>query len=678
MSKTLLLASAAAVFLTASAVQAQTSPTPAAANSQQRGVLTFQPDFFAAQRPATALEMVQRVPGFSVNDGAGSRGFEGAVGNILINGARPASKNDTGSSAASRILAAQVERIELIRGGAPGIDMQGFSEVVNIITKSTASLQQQLQLEGFLFEDNGPQIWGGRYQVTKRDGDRTYGITIADGVSLSDSQGPGTFVRRDATGAILRNEALDSRMEGGGRAIRGNYAGPLMGGKVDLTARYGVNDWRENQTLTNATDFRESPFTNDGSDVEFGLVYERPVATGWKAEGRFIHTGRESESVSLGRTRLAGVVQPEQRFISDSQSSETILRGLLRNERSTALTVEFGAEAAYNMLDTTQAFSIGGAPVALPSATVKVEELRGEVFTRSTWRITPNLSLETGLRFENSTIKQTGDASSEKTLFFAKPRAQLTWTPRPGHQLRGRFERIVGQLNFNDFAASSNLQNNQVFGGNVDLEPEQRWITELTYERRFWSEGVFSIGLRHDEISDAIDRVPLSGGLSAVGNIGDAAIDYLSVSLTLPTDKLGVPGGRFRFGNTWVDSEVTDPTTGRARPISGARDSDAAIRWSQDLRKGAIQWGAELFPGWDQTVYNPDQRQRVSLKNYRVFFTEWKPTPQWSIRGQVNIWDDFEIKRTVYANRQTQAVSFTELRDIDPRTFFQLRIRKTF
>jgi hypothetical protein len=61
-------------------------------------VLVFQPEFFAAQRPNTALDMVNRVPGFVIDDGAGTRGFEGAVGNILINGSRPASKNDTGSN----------------------------------------------------------------------------------------------------------------------------------------------------------------------------------------------------------------------------------------------------------------------------------------------------------------------------------------------------------------------------------------------------------------------------------------------------------------------------------------------------------------------------------------------------------------------------------------------------
>jgi outer membrane cobalamin receptor len=134
MTKTILLATTAILFSAGSAL-AQTAPAPSPSSSpvanapqvdaSQQGVLVFTPDFFADQRPNTALDMVNRLPGFSVQDGDGSRGFEGAVGNILINGSRPASKNDTGSSVLSRTLVPQVERIELIRGGAPGIDMQG-------------------------------------------------------------------------------------------------------------------------------------------------------------------------------------------------------------------------------------------------------------------------------------------------------------------------------------------------------------------------------------------------------------------------------------------------------------------------------------------------------------------------------------------------------------------------
>ncbi len=91
MTKTLLLASTALLFTAGAAFAADasnadkpqvaeapvpTGPTNQAplADASQRGVLVFTPDFFAAQRPNTALDMVNRVPGFSIDNGSGARG----------------------------------------------------------------------------------------------------------------------------------------------------------------------------------------------------------------------------------------------------------------------------------------------------------------------------------------------------------------------------------------------------------------------------------------------------------------------------------------------------------------------------------------------------------------------------------------------------------------------------
>ncbi|MDI6625174.1 MAG: TonB-dependent receptor [Brevundimonas sp.] len=693
MTKTILLATTAILF-TGGVAAAQTSsdgPDPQVAqapvpvngqdaqiDSVQQGVLVFTPDFFADQRPNTALDMVSRVPGFSINDGSGSRGFEGAVGNILINNARPASKNDTGSNVLSRTAASQVERIELIRGGAPGIDMQGYSVVVNVILKTENTRQSILTASGFFF-DGGRDQFAGSYQFSAREGERTWGVTLSDGVSMSDSNGVGPVIRTDANGVVIREEDYFNDAWGGGQSVRGNFATPLYGGKIDLTARYGVNDYH-NINLQTATDVRrESLFDNDGDGGEFGAVYSRPLSDRLKMETRLIHQWNSFESVSTSRTRLAGVDSPEQRFTGIGDSSESILRGLVRFERSPALTFETGAEVAYNMLEVDQAFTVGGVPIPLPSASVKVEETRGEAFGKATWRVQPKLTLEGGLRLESSTISQSGDADQEKSFFFAKPRFLATWTPMANNQVRVRFEREVGQLDFGDFAASADLEDENVFGGNVDLEPEQRWISELIYERRFWGDGIVSVGLRHDEITDALDVIPLDMGLSAVGNIGDGTLDQLALTIAIPTDKLGVSGGMFRFRNTWNHTEVTDPTTGEIRPISNVRPRQAVISWEQDITSWKLQYGGAFLPLLGQKSFDPDQTSGWRGHDYFEVWAEYKPTETLSIRAQLNIWNDFDIERTIYADRTpARPIAYVERRHIDPRTFFQVRVRKTF
>ncbi|WP_433942576.1 TonB-dependent receptor plug domain-containing protein [Brevundimonas diminuta] len=667
----------AAAPTTALAADAPAAPVRQSAAPGDQAVLIFTPDFFADARPNTALDMVNRVPGFSVNDGDGARGFEGAVGNVLINGSRPASKNDTGSNVLGRTVASQVERIELIRGGAPGIEMQGYSVVANIILKNTTSREHIATFNASLFE-GGQDLYGGSYQFTERKGDRTWGVTLSDGISSSNSNGAGPLRRVGPNGELLRAEDYYNDGYGGGNSIRGNFSSPLLGGKVDLTARYGINDWHNINRQTAPGVRREALFDEDTKSGEVGVVYTRPLSERLKLETRFIHEFEEFDNVATSRNREADIEEPIQRFAATGDSSETILRGLLRFERSAALEFEGGGEIAYNMLEVEQAYSVGGTPIPLPSASVKVEETRGELFGKATWRINPKWTLEGGLRLESSTISQSGDAEQEKSFVYAKPRLLTTWTPTAGAQVRLRIERTVGQLDFGDFAASAELQNESVFGGNVDLQPEQRWVSELTFEKRFWGEGIVSVGLRHDEITDAIDVIPLDGGYAAVGNIGDGTLDQLVLNVTVPTDKLGLSGGKFGFKNTWNHTEVTDPTTGETRPISGIRASQATISFQQDVTRLKLQWGGAWIPLLGQKNYRPDQISGWRGHDYYELWAEYKPTPTLAIRGQINIWDDFNVERTEFGDRIARPIAFVENRFVDPRTFYQIRLRKTF
>src|SRR5436190_20751054 len=118
------------------AVAQPATPPPA----QTQGVISYPASFFAGQQVANASEMLTRVPGFSLDTGSSVRGFEGAAGNVLVDGQRPTSKTDNLEEILRRIPVGQVERIDIIRGGAPGIDMQGKTIIANVIRKAGATL----------------------------------------------------------------------------------------------------------------------------------------------------------------------------------------------------------------------------------------------------------------------------------------------------------------------------------------------------------------------------------------------------------------------------------------------------------------------------------------------------------------------------------------------------------
>ena len=117
-------ASLAALAACAAAQPTRAEEASPAPSSAAASVISYPASFFAAMRPDRAYDMVLRLPGFTFDDGSAVRGLAGAAGNVLIDGQRPSSKTDDLVAILQRIPAAQVARIDLIRGGQTGIDMQ--------------------------------------------------------------------------------------------------------------------------------------------------------------------------------------------------------------------------------------------------------------------------------------------------------------------------------------------------------------------------------------------------------------------------------------------------------------------------------------------------------------------------------------------------------------------------
>lgn len=110
-------------------------PIPGTANES----ITYEADFFTPYNPVSARDMVEQVPGFQIDEGGGVRGFGGAAGNILINGERPSTKDDDAAAILGRIPAAQVARIDLIRGETGGLSLRGQTVVANVILRDDDS-----------------------------------------------------------------------------------------------------------------------------------------------------------------------------------------------------------------------------------------------------------------------------------------------------------------------------------------------------------------------------------------------------------------------------------------------------------------------------------------------------------------------------------------------------------
>jgi hypothetical protein len=211
-------------------------------------------------------------------DGDGSRGFEGSVGNVLINGSAARPRRTTPAPACCRAPWPPRSNIELIRGGAPGIDMQGYSVVVNVITEEGSSRQSILTGTPSCSTAARTSL-AAATSSRHQDGDRPGASPSARASRpATPTASAATCATTGPALADLRDEDF-STTEGGGRSIRGNYAGPVAGGKLDLTARYGVNDSQALAPADVADRFRRSDLCRGGSSGEFGADLHPPLGS---------------------------------------------------------------------------------------------------------------------------------------------------------------------------------------------------------------------------------------------------------------------------------------------------------------------------------------------------------------------------------------------------------------
>lgn len=683
------LTSILAVVLAAPAF-AQDGQATAETVAQQQGVISYTPADFAASRPNTALDMISRIPGFSFNGGDQVRGFAGAAGNVLVDGQRPTVKTDSLDSVLSRIPIAQVERIDLIRGGAPGIDMQGQSVIANVIVKKQDSFQQVISAGGLLYAKTGDTIPTYSYQATRRVGEHQFDFNFSRGLSMDDSVGFGWRTRTDATtGAVTRFENADTEGDGYVYTMRGNYKGSMFDGTLSVNGLASTDTFKNESHFIGSTSDERFIDRSANDRTEIGVNYKRSLGESLELEVLGLNKGAQGSGDSLG------VVVPDtQTFKVKAEAGESIGRSVLRYKFSPELSFEGGGELAFNYRHQSIALFDNGTPVPLPLTVVRVEELRGEGFVQSTWRLSPELSLEGGVRVERSTIKQSGDLAKERSFTYPKPRLVATWSPTKDDQLRLRAEREVGQLNFRDFSASVNLSSNVVSGGNSDLRPDKTWVYEAAYEKRFWDGAAAVLTYRHDEITDVVDLFPFlvpidtdgdgvndsQTRIMGPGNIGSGKNDAISLNLTLPLQGIGIKGGEFKVETTWQDSEVTDPLTGVKRRISGQRPNDISLNFRQDLPDLNLTYGFGWFAGFSEKSYYLEEVQSLRLRDFFFSFIEWKPDPGFSLRAELNNFDpySFTIERQIFDDpRDVGSLSEIETERRNSQVMGQIRARWT-
>jgi len=658
--------------------------------------------FFSRYQPSNAFDMVQRVPGFTIDDGGDQRGFGAAAGNILINGRRPSTKDDLPSAMLKRVPSTNVERIELIRGQLRGIDMRGQSVVANIVLRDdTPAITRWNLILGENFDQGlTPQI-----DATLTDRSREVQYSVGGILYVTSNGDPGPEWIYDADGNLIEE--------------RYNYKGHGHGGfeGYDATAFANASTWfgetlvqlnskaavQQRNFVTLLT--RQPVPPSSGEPRSDRFVEQRRnhiIEVGLDAE-RFLSQNLLAKAILLYNFMHQYPKNSQRTFDDDGTAVRAVLNDTDADVSEAIARVEFdwagwenhaiqlNLEGALNILDksliqSTEQPGLGTSVVPVPGGNVRVKEERGDFLAKDTWTL-GDFTLDYGLGMEVSTLSTTGDSEQSRTFTFFKPESLLTFAPSRRMQTRFGVRRNVAQLRLDDFASTTILEDNDLTVGNPDLKPQVTWVFDLSQEWRFGEIGVVTLSGYYHSIRDVIDLLPIEVPgrpdefFEAVGNLGDGSRLGIVLEGTLPLAWLGLQDARLDMQLGWQDSSVTDPVTGEDRvlgstgyfnphpPISFENETEWTyiIDYRQDFEASRFSWG------WRAE----DQAERLQFK-----------TNEYDVRDaglrlhafvETSRWHDLNIRlaaeNILNFNKTRDRLVFTGLRDRSPVDFREVEDR---
>lgn len=255
----------------------------------------------------------------------------------------------------------------------------------------------------------------------------------------------------------------------------------------------------------------------------------------------------------------------------------------------------------------------------------------------------------------------------------------MAWRPVDRLQFRLGLRHTVGQLNFDDFAATSDLDDDTTAAGNPDLGPDQttRYYASLDYR----GAGDLAVALEvfHEDRQDVLEQILLPSGAPGLANAGDATYRGIKGSLTLPLDRV-LAGARFTAEGEVRDSDFTDPVTGRARALSSIYSPELEAEFRHDPPGLPLSWGLTWEVGYKGDVFLVDEIDALQTDDVLGGFIETTAGGRFKTRLAVRNADTSRSRRTrtFFDPDRSGMVAGTEERFTRSPAFVTLTFTGTF
>jgi hypothetical protein len=677
------------LLLTASPSYGQIDET----NLLASGSETFGSDYFSQFAPVTAFDMIVRIPGFNLSGANFGRGLGQGGANVLINGDRLTGKTDVDDQL-SRISAANVVRIEIADGAA--LDIPGLSgQVANIITKSSG-LSGTFEWSPEFRPRISPNWFRGNATLSGEKGNLTYTIGIKNEAFRQGNYGLETLIDADGVLFETRDEIRRRSADRPGASVDLTWK-PKTDHTGNLNFEINEFDFQgvERSIRTARTDVGSDLFVDftdfeDEWNMSIGADYEFPVSLGntngkLKTIGYYRFEG--SPTLSVFEAFEDEQLVEASRFQRQADEAETILRSEYSWFPQEGRDWQLAVEGVFNYLETDASLSEleNGTlvDVELDGASIRIEEKRAETTLTHSRELTDKLDIQTSIGVEYSELTTTGSNALIRDYVRPKGFLSATYNIDENKLWRAKLEREVGQLNFFDFLASADLNNDETRDANNNLVPPQSWVAELAYERSFGQGNQWNIVLDGSIIDDLVDRIPIGETGNGVGNIDSTAYTYaLHSDLTLKGEDWDMNGVEVNLDFGLHFSHVDDPVEGFNRRLSG----DSLWHWSANMRHDIPQtdfaYGVELSQQRNARQFRVETTQLYVFRGpFLGVFVEHKNVFGMRLNLQLNNLlkssDDFE--RQIFTNRRDIGVlDFTESREREFGVLARAQLSGTF
>lgn len=631
------------VFLCACAFIATSVP----AQDLDQSTVIYDATYFEQFNPVTLEDMIRNIPGGTavLRGGGGggnnnNRGFGANDVQILIDGRRMSGKANNMVTNLSRVQAAQVDRIELIRGNAEGLDIRNEGIIYNVILREggTDSSTRFVEVGATAIHDMDvePSVL---FSYNTNRGARTSSFSYEYETRPRLEKTDENVLEPDRTPREFR--ALETARTRASHILTGTFGYEFQGGTtLHLNALYSDNDNSQDRLedqyligpgdtlIPSAIETGDIRFENQKFEIGGDLEFD--VGSIGRLKTLFVLTRTENDDVIIQDEIANDVTTRLFSSIADYDEGETILRSTMTSNFGRH-TWEYGAEGAFNTLD--KSFAFNGDPLE----NAIVEEDRYDIFITYSTALSEQLNLQAALTEELSTIYQNRDGqTNERDFQYLKPRLELRYDQTPSDQFRLLVERTVSQLNLNDFVASRNLDDDTINFGNPDLQPESTWTYSLGYERRFADDGgSLALEVLYQDISDHIDKILIGTDDSGIGNIGSAQRLNVNLDLTTRFGFIGAPTAVLTFSYTYDDNEVTDPFTGEKRRFKGTTPHYFRVNYRHDVENTNFAYGLVMHRRTYRERYDVSLYELSKLEAHLDYaFAEYNFTENVKMRFQ--------------------------------------------